>query len=130
MPQAYADRPRARSARSPSPRRGKRAAGPGRATAAAALPRVRWDRVGRLTMLFVLAALLYLYLSAGLRMYSSWGQSRHDKATVATLEREHKTLARQHEALGRQNTVEDEARRLGMKKANERQYVISGLPSN
>jgi len=81
-------------------------------------------------MLVVLAALLYLYLSAGLHMYSTWGQSRHDKSAVATLEREHRALARQHEALGRQNTVETEARQLGMKKTNERQYVITGLPSN
>jgi hypothetical protein len=83
-----------------------------------------------MAMLFVLTALLYLYLSAGLHMFSTWGQSRHDKAAVATLEREHRVLARQHEAFGRQNTVETEARQLGMKKADERQYVINGLPPN
>lgn len=91
---------------------------------------MRWDRLGRLAMLFVLAALLYLYASAGLHMYSTYGQSRHDKETVASLEREHATLARQHEALGRQGTVEDEARLLGMKRSNERPYEIAGLPSN
>lgn len=94
------------------------------------MPRVRWDRLGRLAMLFVLAALLYLYLSAGLHMYSSWGQARHDKAAVAQLEREHRALARQHEALGRRGTIETEARGLGMKRSNEIQYEISGLPSN
>jgi hypothetical protein len=83
-----------------------------------------------MAMLFVLAALLYLYLSAGLHMYSTWGQSRHDKAAAASLEREHRALVRQHESLGRQNTVETEARQLGMKRSNERPYVISGLPSN
>jgi cell division protein FtsL len=81
-------------------------------------------------MLVVLAVLLYLYLSAGLHMFSTWGQAHHDKATVASLEREHRVLAREHEALGRQNTVEAEARQLDMKKSNERQYVIPGLPSN
>ncbi|HEV2974069.1 MAG TPA: hypothetical protein VGX69_03630 [Solirubrobacteraceae bacterium] len=81
-------------------------------------------------MLFVLAALLYLYLSAGLHMYSTWGQSRRDKAAVATLEREHASLARQHEALGRQGTIEAEARRLGMKRSNELQYELGGLPAN
>lgn len=91
---------------------------------------MRWDRLGRLAMLFVLAALLYLYLSAGLHMYSTWGQSRHDKAAVALLEREHRVLARQHEALERQGTTEAQARQLGMKRANERQYEISGLPAN
>jgi cell division protein FtsL len=134
MPAAYADRAAARSRTASgreSGRTGRPAAGrsPGVRVAAAA-PRVRWDRLGRLAMLFVLAALLYLYLSAGVRMYSTWGQSRHDKATVASLEREHAKLAREHESLGRQGTVEAEARRLGMKRANERQYEISGLPSN
>lgn len=81
-------------------------------------------------MLFVLAALLYLYLSAGIHMYSTWGQSRHDKATVATMQREHGVLVRQHEALARQGTIEADARRLGMGKSNEQQYVLSGLPAN
>ena len=118
---------RARSTRSSS-RAGART---GRGTArAGTAPRVRWDKLGRMAMLVVLTALLYLYLSAGMHMFSTWGQSRHDKAAVATLEREHRVLARQHEALGRQNTIETEARQLGMKKANERAYVINGLPSN
>jgi hypothetical protein len=63
-------------------------------------------------------------------MYSTWGQSRHDKAAVASLEREHRVLVRQHEALARQGTIEVEARGVGMKRANERQYEVSGLPAN
>jgi hypothetical protein len=91
---------------------------------------VRWDRLGRLAMLCVLAALLYLYLSAGIHMLSTWRQAHHDSATVVSMEREHKALVREHEALGRQGTVEAEARGLGMKKSGEQQYVIPGLPSN
>ncbi len=91
---------------------------------------MRWDRVGRLAMLVVLAVLLYLYLSAGIRMFSTWHQSRHDSATVATMEREHEALVRQRESLGRQGTIEAQARNLGMKKSNERQYVIPDLPSD
>jgi cell division protein FtsL len=130
MPAAYADRPR--NARAASKRAGGRRSSARRTGSArvGAAPRVHWNRLGRMAMLFVLAALLYLYLSAGAHMFSTWGQARHDKATVASLEREHRALAREHEALGRQNTIEAEARQLGMKKANERQYVISGLPSN
>jgi hypothetical protein len=109
-----------------APRSARRSTG----LAAGALPRVRWDRLGRLAMLFVLAALLYLYLSAGMRMLSTWQQSRHDKATVAAMEREHSALVRQRESLGRQGTTETQARKLGMKKPSERPYVISGLPSN
>ena len=43
---------------------------------ARAKPQVRWDRLGRFALLFVLVALLYLYLSAGLHMYSTWSEAR------------------------------------------------------
>jgi hypothetical protein len=92
--------------------------------------RVRWDRLGRLAMVFVLAALLYLYLSAGIHMLSTWRQARSDSAAVVVGEREHGMLLRQHEALGRRGTLEAEARRLGMDKQGEQQYIVSGLPSN
>jgi hypothetical protein len=129
MPQAYAERPHTRRQGAPARPTGARR-NRSAARGAAGVPRVRWDRIGRLAMLFVLAALLYLYLSAGLHMYSTWGQSHRDKAAVAVLERVHRVLARQHEALLRQGTTETQARLLGMKRANERQYEISGLPPN
>jgi len=91
---------------------------------------VRWDRLGRVAMLFVLAALLYLYLSAGIHMLSTWSQARRDSATVAAMQREHDTLVRQRETLGSQGTVEAEARQLGMMKAGEQPYVVTGLPNN
>lgn len=91
---------------------------------------MRWDRVGRLAMLFVLVALLYLYLSAGLRTFSTWRQARADNARVAAMQREHATLERQREVLGRQGTVEGQARRLGMAHGSELQYVVNGLPPN
>jgi cell division protein FtsB len=91
---------------------------------------VRWDRVGRVAMLCVLAALLYLYLSAGIRMLSTWRQSSHDRATVSAMQREHRSLVQQHETLSQLATVEAEARRLGMMKAGEQPYVVGGLPQN
>ncbi len=81
-------------------------------------------------MLCVAAALAYLYLSAGIRMLSTWRQARSDSATVAALRREHTFLKRQHEVLGRQGTMEEQARRLGMIKPGEQSYVITGLPGN
>jgi cell division protein FtsB len=91
---------------------------------------VRWDRVGRLAMLCLLAALLYLYLSAGVHMFSTWREARRDSAAVVTLEREHAALVRAHASLGRQSTVEAQARKLGMIRPGEQPYIISGLPSN
>jgi cell division protein FtsB len=112
------------AARAPARRgRSRRGGGP-------SLERVRWDRLGRIALLFVLAALLYLYLSAGVHMFSTWSQERRDNAAVAALKREHARLARQHEALGRQATLEAEARQLGMIKPGEQPYVITGLPNN
>jgi hypothetical protein len=81
-------------------------------------------------MLCVLVALLYLYLSAGVHMFSTWRQSHHDNAAVVALEREHVSLARQHETLTKQATREGEARQLGMMKKGEQPYVVSGLPPN
>ena len=81
-------------------------------------------------MLCLLAALLYLYVSAGVRIYSTWRQARVDRTQVAALEHEHVSLIHQHEALARHGTVEEEARRLGMMHAGEQPYVLTGLPNN
>ncbi|TMK25092.1 MAG: hypothetical protein E6G62_06255 [Actinobacteria bacterium] len=117
-----AARPAPAHAGSPRSRRSRPGAGTG--------ARVRWDRVGRLAMLCVLGALLYLYLSAGVHMFSTWRQSSHDKAAVVALEHEHAALVRQHETLTKEATLEGEARQLGMMKKGEQPYVLSGLPSN
>jgi cell division protein FtsB len=122
--------PRARSAeprpsRSAAPRAVRRPSG---RTAPGA--RVRWDRVGRLAMLCVLGALLYLYLSAGVHMFSSWRQSSHDKAAVVALEHEHVALVQQHQTLAKQSTLEAQARQLGMIKKGEQPYIVNGLPRN
>jgi len=91
---------------------------------------VRWDRIGRAAMLCVLAVLVYLYVSAGVRMFSTWRQSGRDQATVATLEAEHSALLREHRELSSTSTLEAEARRLGMMKRGEQPYLVTGLPAN
>jgi hypothetical protein len=105
----------------------QRAAG---ARGALAAGRVRWDRLGRGVMLCVLTALVYLYISAGVHMLSTWRQSHHDNAVVSALAVEHTKLLRQREQLGKQSTLEAEARQLGMQKRGEQQYVVTGLPNN
>jgi hypothetical protein len=92
--------------------------------------RVRWDRLGRVAMGLVALALLYLYLSAGIRMLSTLGQASGDSAAVVQLERENRALVSEHEALGRRGSTEERARRLNMVKPGERQYLIGGLPEN
>ncbi len=98
--------------------------------ARAPVARIRWDRLGRVAMLCLLVALAYLYLSAGIRIYSTWRQARGDRAQLATLEHEHVLLQQQHESLARRGTVEEEARRLGMMHSGEQSYVVTHLPRN
>jgi cell division protein FtsB len=81
-------------------------------------------------MLCVLAVLVYLYVSAGVRMFSTWRQSGRDSATVASLEAEHRALLHEHNELSSTSTLEAEARRLGMMKRGEQPYLVTGLPSN
>ncbi len=73
---------------------------------------MRWDRLGRVAMALVALALVYLYVSAGVHMLSTWNQARGDSAAVVGLERENTLLTREHEALGRRGTLEEEARKL------------------
>jgi hypothetical protein len=92
--------------------------------------RFRWDRVGRIAMLCVMVAIVCLYLSAGLRLLSSWGESKRDSAQVHVLERQHRLLQQQHSVLASSGMVQEEARRLGMIHPGEQAYIVSGLPTN
>jgi len=94
------------------------------------LERIRWDRVGRFALLTVLVALVYLYLSAGVRIFSTYRQERADHAAVTALAKEHASLERRHRQLSEPASVEAEARRLGMARPGEQQYVVNGLPAN
>jgi cell division protein FtsB len=81
-------------------------------------------------MLVVMVAIAYLYLSAGLRLFSAWGESKRDSAQVQGLERQNRLLKRQHATLASPGAVQAQARRLGMVRRGEQAYVVSGLPSN
>ena len=67
-----------------------------------------------MAMLCVLVALVYLYLSAGVHMLSTWRQSRARQRRGGGDGTEHGLLVRQHEALSGRATLEGEARQLGM----------------
>lgn len=81
-------------------------------------------------MLCVMAAIVYLYLSAGVSVLSTWRESKHDQVQVSALESQHRTLLRQHEDLSGQGAIQAQARRLGMIRPGEQGYVVSGLPAN
>jgi len=93
-------------------------------------PHVRWDRVGRLALLFVGLLLIYLYINP-LRTYvATWQEARTKRAEVSELQREHSVLVRRARELRAPGSIETEARRLGMVKRDERAYVVRGLPAD
>jgi cell division protein FtsB len=96
----------------------------------AAVAHIRWDRVGRLAMLCVLAAIAYLYLSAGLSLLSTWRESKHDSAQVLVLERQNRMLTRQHAELLSSGMLQAQARRMGMIRPGELAFLVSNLPSD
>ena len=91
--------------------------------------RIRWDRVGRVALLLVLAGVIALYINP-LRTYvSTWQEKGSRQAEVDQLERENAALRQRQNELRDPVALEREARSLGMVRPGERAYVVEGLPS-
>ena len=90
--------------------------------------RVRWDRIGRLALLFVLIGLLYLYVGPARSYWTTFHTAKAKKAEVVKLERENTRLRARQKALHQTSTLETEARRLGMVRPGEVPYVVRHLP--
>ena len=95
---------------------------------AAAHTRIRWDRLGRWALLFVLGLVIYLYIGPARTWVSTWSEAREKREEVAALRTENARLEARRNELKRVSALEREARRLGMVKAGERAYVVEGLP--
>lgn len=88
--------------------------------------RIRWDRVGRVALLFLLAVVLLLYV-APLRQWLAQSRAADEqRRTLHALEREHDRLSARARELQREPALEREARQLGMVRRGERAFVIQG----
>ncbi|GAC1439068.1 MAG: hypothetical protein NVSMB51_16310 [Solirubrobacteraceae bacterium] len=92
--------------------------------------RVRWDRLARGAMLIVSLVMLYLYIGPARSLLSTLSEASRRDHAVSTLQRENLQLKARRDALQQASTLEQRARGLGLVKPGEREYVISGLPSN
>jgi cell division protein FtsB len=81
-------------------------------------------------MLFVVGALMYLYISGGARWVSTWREAKRRSAAVSSLEKANARLRAERVSLGQPGVVQAEARRLGMVRPGERAYIVTGLPKN
>ena len=91
-------------------------------------PQIRWDRVGRVALLFLLIGIVGLYVRPALSYVDTRGRAAAQERELRRLQAEHRRLLARRGALRRPGTLEREARKLGYVKPGERAYVIEGLP--
>lgn len=92
--------------------------------------RLRWERIGRIALLVVLAVVVGLYVQRALTYLSVRGQAQQQLAIVQQLSRQNAKLVQQQNSLNNPATIEKDARALGMVRPGERPYAVSGLPSH
>ena len=135
--------PSARPAPAPSrrhsrkaPARTRRAVSPGaparnRLRASSGLRgRVRWDRIGRVSLLVVLCVVAGLYVQRGLAYLEVRSQANHQQAVVQQLKQSNARLRAQQHALNDPATILRDARALGMVRVGEHPYEVTGLPKH
>ena len=81
-------------------------------------------------MLFALVVLLYLAISPVRSLIADLHLNAERRAQVALLQQKAVQLADEERALMLPSTRETEARNLGLVRAGEHPYVVSGLPNN
>ena len=126
--------PPARHASHASPRRNPRSA-----PRTAPLPRrisyhrpsrgIRWDRLGRVALLFVIGVVAVLYVQDGIHWLRAKRLEDQQAAIVNRLTQQNASLVKQAASLQQPATIERKARILGMVKAGEHPYVVTGLPN-
>ncbi len=89
--------------------------------------RIKWDRVGRVALTLVLAAVLYSYLNPTIDFVKTYTGTTAAKAKLHGLLRENRQLHNRIQSSGDPIVVEREARAQGMVAEGDVPAVISGL---
>ena len=114
---AYAGRNRAAPRRRPAARKRRPAARSGAS-------RVNWDRLGRIALTVVLAAVLYSYLHPALDFVNTYRSTSQAKVTFHEALKENKRLHRRVQRSGDPVALDEMARNQGMIAAEETPYVV------
>ncbi len=117
---AYAGRSRAAPRRRPAARKRRPAARSGAS-------RVNWDRVGRIALTLVLAAVLYSYLNPAIDFVKTYTATTAAKAKQHELQHENTRLHSRIQSSGDSIVINRMARGQGMVAAGETPVVIRGL---
>jgi cell division protein FtsB len=89
---------------------------------------VRWDRLGRVALLIVLAGVVLLYVGPARSYWTTWRESKAKHSELRQLEAEHARLLERRKQLREPASLMREARRLGMVRRGERAFVVQDLP--
>ena len=89
--------------------------------------RIHWDKVGRVALVLVLAAVLVSYIGPVINFVDAWGDSRAEHAALAELKEENAKLHQRVAALDGEDAAERAARRAGMVAPGEKPYQVRGL---
>src|SRR5690349_11026268 len=110
--QAYAGRSSGR--RRPAPAKRRVAARKRRPAARSGVSRIKWDRVGRIALTLVLAAVLYSYLNPAIDFVKTYTGTTAAKAKFHEELRENKRLHKLIQTSGDVPRIEQEAREQGL----------------
>lgn len=92
--------------------------------------RIRWDRIGRVSLLVVLCVVGVLYVQQGLAYFSARRQAGQQAAVVKQLQGQNASLRAQQSSLNDPATILRDARALGMVRVGEHPYEVTGLPGH
>ena len=85
---------------------------------------MRWERVGRIGLLVVLAVVVGLYVEHTLSYLSTRAQADQQQAIVQSLTRQNARLRQEQKSLNDPATIIRDARGLGMVRPGEQPYVV------
>jgi cell division protein FtsB len=92
------------------------------------LSKIKWARKFRAVMLVVLAFVGWLGVQGAMTLIATRAQAEQQQAIVHQLAAQNRRLAAEQDALSQPTTIVRAARSLGMVRANERAYAVTGLP--
>ncbi len=89
---------------------------------------IRWDRVSRVALLVLLGGILLMYVSPAKHWWDASRTASAQSQELQHLEAENKRLEKRAATLQNPDTLELEARKLGMTRSDERAFSVEGLP--
>ena len=85
---------------------------------------MNWERVGRISLVLVLFAILVLYVNPVVNFLDAWRDSRAESEQLAELKTENAELRERAAILAEPDAAERGARKLGMVEPGERSVVL------